>query len=461
MSEKENTAEDEVRLAPVLGIRPGVYLAVLYAFIILVILFFVFFFPGLSRPGSIAAVRSEPEGAAFYVDGVYMGAAPCKIFVPRGKHEITISLPGFTPFVKEVEFRGRLFASAVFPLIHPVVTTLETEDPGAVFADTAADFAGWTFAGEPTAAYQIPLALSEGAYRAARPGATELRETMNGVMEASARFALTRASLRDLARAKALSDNGGLAPSPVSILRSAEEGLAWLRANPGGRAWLGAVLPEETAGAWLASGTDAKTDDAEAFTAAGRRYVKGTPLIHILPKDRPDGSREEFWIFETAVPSSLFMQFLAENPRRTETAANAADEDAPVTGVSWYAAEAFCSWFTGLLPPEMAGYEARLPSEAEWEAAYSAEFDRNYFQHPDDRKLRVSKGIREWCADPFAPLRLPAPSPAIRAVGSPERPLRGENTDQEGQTGRASLPPDISSPFVSFRPVIAPAGTGG
>jgi hypothetical protein len=459
MSEKENAEKDEVRLAPVLGIRPGVYLAVLYAFIILVIFFFVFFFPGLSRPGSVAAVRSEPEGAAFYVDGVYMGAAPCRIFVPRGKHEITISLPGFTPFVREVEFRGRLFASALFPLIHPVAATLETENPGAVFAGAAADFAGWTFTGEPTAAYQIPLVLSEGAYRAARPGAPELREKMNGIMEASARFALTRASLRDLARAKALSDNGGLAPSPVSILRSAEESLAWLETSPGGRTWLGAVLPKET-GAWLTSGTDAKTDGAEAFAATERGYVMGTPLLRILPKNRSDESGKEFWIFETAVPSSLFIQFLAENPRLTETGVNVSDEDAPVTGVSWYAAEAFCSWLTGLLPPGMAGYEARLPSEAEWEAAYSAEFDPNYFQHPDDRKLRISKGVWEWCADPFAPFRFPAPPPAIKAVGSPERALRGENPDRPEQTGRASLPPDLSSPFVSFRPVIAP-GTGG
>jgi hypothetical protein len=457
MSEKENTEKDEVRLAPVLGIRPGVYLAVLYAFIILVIFFFVFFVPGLSRPGSIAAVRSEPEGAAFYVDGIYMDAAPCRIFVPRGTHEITISLPGFTPFVKEVEFDGRLFASALFPLIHPVAVTLETEDPLAVFANAAADFAGWTFAGEPTAAYQIPLALSEGAYRAARPGAGELREKMNGIIEASARFALTRASLRDLARAKALSDNGGLAPSPVSALRSAEESLAWLWTSPGGRAWLGDVLPEESAGAWPGSGTDAESG-AGAFAATERRYISGIPLVHILPKNRPDGPGEAFWIFETAVPSSLFMQFLAENPGRTETPANVPDGDAPVTGVSWYAAEAFCSWLTGLLPPEMSGYEARLPLEAEWEAAYSAEFDPAYFQYPDDRKLRVSNGIWEWCADPFAPLRLPAEPSAIRAVGSPERVLRGENPEQ---ADRVSLPPDISSPFVSFRPVIAPPGTGG
>jgi hypothetical protein len=386
-----------------------------------------------------------------------MDAAPCRIFVPRGKHEITISLPGFTPFVKEVEFRGRLFASVPFPLIHPIAAALETEDPGAVFANAAADFAGWTFAGEPTAAYQIPLALSEGAYRAARPGAGELRETMNGIMEASARFALTRASLRDLARAKALSDNGGLAPSPVSILRSVEESLAWLAASPGGGAWLEAVLPEE-AGAPLIPGTGAKTDGAEA---AGRGQVMGIPLLRILPKNPSGGSGKEFWIFETAVPSSLFTQFLAENPLPAETEAQASDEDAPVTGVSWYAAEAFCSWLTGLLPPAMAGYEARLPSEAEWEAAYSAEFDPAYFQRPEDRKLRVSKGIWEWCADPFAPLRFPAPPEAIEAVASPERVLRGENPEQPEQTGRASLPPDLSSPFVSFRPVIAPAETGG
>ena len=34
-----------------------------------------------------------------------------------------------------------------------------------------------------------------------------------------------------------------------------------------------------------------------------------------------------------------------------------------VSGVSWYAARAYCAWLTEQLPPALADYEVRLPTE--------------------------------------------------------------------------------------------------
>ncbi|MDR1106560.1 MAG: PEGA domain-containing protein [Treponema sp.] len=457
MSEKESAGEDRVRLPAILGIRPGAYLAVLYALVILGVVFFTLFFPGLSRPGSVAAVSSEPEGAAFYVDGIYMGAAPCRVFVPKGRHTLTVSLPGFTPFAAEEEFRGRLFASSVFPLVHPVRAVLEAPAPAAVFASHAADFAAWTFAGEPTAAYQIPMSLSEGAYRAARPGAAELREEMNGIIEASARFAVTRASLRDLARAKALSDNGGLAPSPVSLLRSAEESLAWLAKYPQGREWLGQLLPgltpwgEDAENTAFAPPVLTEAAGAVSLNGQGAARISIEDLPFIRAGDASEGPSGDFWFCGTPVPQGLFTRFLAENPQWIGPSYGAG-EDAPAAGVSWYAAEAFCLWFSARFPAAMAGYEARLPAEAEWEAAAGPGGSPRV-----PAELLRNGGFWEWCADPFAPLLLPADPRAIEAVGSPERSLRRIPADSQGQTiqmERASLPPDLSSPIISFRPAI-------
>ena len=64
--------------------------------------------------------------------------------------------------------------------------------------------------------------------------------------------------------------------------------------------------------------------------------------------------------------------------------------------------------------------------------------------------------IWEWCADPFAPLQfISASNNAIQAMGSPERVLHGRPSVTAEET-RASLPPEMSSPFVTFRLVIAP-----
>jgi formylglycine-generating enzyme required for sulfatase activity/energy-coupling factor transporter ATP-binding protein EcfA2 len=52
----------------------------------------------------------------------------------------------------------------------------------------------------------------------------------------------------------------------------------------------------------------------------------------------------------------------------------------PVIGVSWYEAVAFCAWLTEQLAETLPeGYQVRLPTDVEWEAA--AAFDSNMQQH--------------------------------------------------------------------------------
>jgi formylglycine-generating enzyme required for sulfatase activity len=76
-------------------------------------------------------------------------------------------------------------------------------------------------------------------------------------------------------------------------------------------------------------------------------------------------------------------------------------------------------------------------------------------------------GMWEWCGGPFIPLPLFSPSqqgtpPGELPFDSPEKPLRGGSwVNPAGSVNaetRASLPPSSCSPFVSFRPVLAPKG---
>jgi hypothetical protein len=457
MREKQPETDDKVKLKPIFDIKPGVYLTVLYMVILLLVFFLFFVNPGIKKPSAALLVKTEPAGAAIRLNGVYMGISGESIPVQGGKYLIEAVMPGFETQSTSVEIPGRIFFSLFFPRCFNVEFTLKTNDPSAVFAQSAADFAAWTFGGEPTSIWQIPLSLSEGAYRIGPVKTAETEE----ILTAASRFAVTRAALRDLSRAKILLDNGGLSPSPAGLVSSISDILVFLSENQGSAQWLSALLQTESASIvrssnWLKN--DSVYEAVIIPTAGGnttrRINISGMTFIDI-PEGTVIGNREgaglkNFLICEDHVPRSLFEIFLNENPQWMNEYTDYYVEEISVvpseifnreiiTGITWYAADAFCQWFTKRLPPSYSGYEARLPAEIEWE--YAAMFAIKSMEDP----------IWEWCADSFAPLQfITAPQ---NAVSSPERTLRGRPSVTAEET-RASLPPELSSPFVTFRPVI-------
>ena len=449
MREREKQAEtdDQVKLKPFLGIHPGIWLTGLYSLILLTALFLLLVYPGLKNPGAVLFIKTEPAGAAIRVNGTYMGTSGAneRIFVSKGQNTIEAVLPGFESQSKVYEIPGRIFGSLFFPLRYPVEFTLKTNDPFDAFALSAADFAAWTFGGEPTAVWQIPLSLSEGAYRTGPEHDPALKEILNSAV----RFTVTRAALRDLVRAKFLLDNGGLSPSPVSLVGSVSDMLRFLSENPNSAAWLSDLLPPESAAMvrnsdWYKRSADITHETRAQDSAETRRLsasgleIAGLSFINF-------GS---FMISKNPVPRSLYETFLNENLQFLNTEQNEIFpqemyERAEITGVTWFAAEAFCRWLTKNLPVSMADMEIRLPKEAEWE--YAAVYE--------DEIINMKNTGWEWCIDPFVPHPFFSAAPkVIQAVGSPERTLRRGQPSAETRT---SLPPDFSSPFVTFRPVIA------
>ncbi|MDR3174299.1 MAG: SUMF1/EgtB/PvdO family nonheme iron enzyme [Treponema sp.] len=451
---KPEEIDDRVRLPSILGIRPGVYLSVLYGLIILIALFFLCAYPGLSRPGSLVSFHSEPQGAAIRVDGVNRGAAPDEVFLERGSHVVELALPGFEPRRLELEIPGRIFFSLFFPRRLTVRENLATAEPLSVIAAAAGDYAGWSFIGEPTGAYQIPLSLSEGVYRGGPFLEKGERAEAAELIRAAARFTASQGSLRDLSRAKFLLDNGGLAPSPLTLIHSAGDILSWLSSAPGAKAWLGELLPREAGtlvlnSAWAPAGEAGDSGPGPEPAGAG---IEGPPSIEAggLLFRRLD----DLYYCETTVDSGAWEEFLRARPEwAIENIAGLREqglvtgdylippvqgpETAQRTGVSWHGALAFCRWLSEKLPPGFEGWEARLPGEAEWEAA--------------GLSSEGSGGLWEWCGDPYAPFpSFPAGPGAVAAVSSPERVLRKSGMP------RGSLPPEFCSPFVGFRPFLAP-----
>ena len=481
---RDNDSEIQVKLSPIMGIRPGVYLTALYSFILIVIIFIFLFLPGIRNPQTALVVKTEPFGAAIRVNGIFMGVSGSKILIPKGTHTIEAVMPGFESQTAVHEIPGRVFASSFFPKKYHVSFSLKTPDPALAFSLYAADFASWTFAGEPTAAWQAPLSLSEGAYRIGPQigSSKEAKEEIQQILIAASRFTVTKNALRDVIRAKILLDNNGNAPSPISLLGSIANMTAFVSKTPGCALWLADLLPQEAASVieesnWylseftiqpfilpLLSGINNIDSERARFS---RLTVSGQNFINV-----PAGSMvmegknflnsgfsaiqtnvNNYIMSERPVSVSLFQTFLNENPQWNEHYTDYfSDEIAAgflavnrnnITGITWYAAEAFCKWFAARLPASMAGMEVRLITETEWEFAVLHSL------------INMESAGWEWCYDPYTPLLfISASDEAIQAVGSPERSLRGRALNS-AET-RASLPPDLSSPFVTFRIVLVP-----
>ena len=507
MREKKASAkafepEDRVRLKPVFGLRPGVYLAILYSAVLLTVLFFALVRPGIRNPGARVVFSSEPSGAALRIDGVHAGTSPSAFFVPAGNREMEVVLPGFETARFQSAIPSRVFASRPFPRRYRLSVTLTSADPAAALALSAAEHARWSFGGEPSPSWQIPRSLSEGVYRM---GSAAAGEEAAGILAASARFAVTRAGLRDLVRAKTLADGGGNSPSPLSLARSISGAAAFLADNPAAALWLAETLPPDSAGVLVSSDwylsrlaglaeasvgeslapNPAATAAGEAGLPAGQIRVGGLLFVGLgggaLAQGQPVPRLvpvEPFMVSVAQVPPAVFADFLDANPwwsrdnlEELKRQGLATDDyladfgpiapgggwtSAGVNAVSWHAARAFCEWLTGLLPDALSGWEVRLPTEAEWEfAAKSARLWDNF-----NGLFVPNNGSWEWSLEPYSPLPfLAAPPWAVDAVGSPERPVRGGSwLNAAGITNvetRAFLPPASSSPFVSFRPVIA------
>ncbi|MDR1362963.1 MAG: SUMF1/EgtB/PvdO family nonheme iron enzyme, partial [Spirochaetaceae bacterium] len=474
----------------------------IYSLIIIIILFFLLIFPGITRRGSLVAFTSEPSGAAVRVDDVFFDATPCAVFVEEGRRRFDIVSPGFEDFTVEAGIGAGAFASLFFPRRVSIHAELKESAPLAALALGVKEAAAWSFTGESVSVYQTPMPISEGAYRSAPADGGAADE----LLKAAARFTSTRGFLKDLLRAKLLADNEGRSPSPIKTISSLAKIFAFMADNPSFTVAIAGLLEENAKplleSAWYKKSiinevfppqTERQIETQTAYNArfGGNLSVGGVQFVEVengIFKAAADFNYESpmrrYYIAANEVSGNDWAAFLSENPEwRLENAAALMEnglvdrlylvesDDSPVptvSGVSWFAAEAYCRWLNTKLQAPFSDWTVRLPSEIEWEyAAKSAAkgLDGGRLKNIILKQSGVDTassgaGLWEWCADPFVPLYfVKAGAESIAAVDSPKRSVRGGSwinppgTVTPETRGGAAL--SSCSPFISFRPVIA------
>jgi hypothetical protein len=420
------------------------------------------------------------------MDDTFIGTTPFTFDVPAGNHQFTFVLPGFIEKNQHIDVKGNVFASLFFPKKMKLHELMETNDSVNAFAAGAQSFAEWSFAGEATSIFQHPMDLSAAAYRIGLIKNQEESSSIQEIIKASARFVSTKTAARDLIRAKLMADNSGKAASPLSAVTSIKDIAQYLADTDGTSFWLSSFLPEETVSAiveseWYAEEAE-KSFAPPVFGAYDTNAVRVKNLaFRKIPAANNSIYNEQFssdfWISENPVTQADWDAFVSENPEwsannRDNLIAEGFASDNYLTeindsrfprsfvpGISWFAAKAYCDWLSASLDTALQNYEVRLPTEAEWE--YAASYNSEIIAARGTSVMTMIGAFWEWCEDDFVPNNfLPASKEAIDTVSSPKRPVKGGASWFDSQTSaniraRGSLEPTSSSPFVSFRPVIA------
>jgi iron(II)-dependent oxidoreductase len=525
---------NEVVLKPFLGVSPGLYLTILYAMLILFILFMLLFFKGLRDKGEYLHVTTFPPGASVQVDGRYVGSSPCEVLVKQGDRTVTVSKPHFARVILEDTFRSPVFGTLFVRPRRDLTIDLELTDAEGLARHGLEDFA---------ANPHIPEILMEtiwGGHNS--PSGTE---ELYFFIDKSKYFVTNSLQLHSYLYAlSALEANVG-AMTPTSLLSTVNKIVQLNQKYENFPFWLAVVLKDEAAQRVVGTPwfTEAVADyrrryeqlrvqaaetpqsgGGNAVTVQGLRFV-AVREGELLQGDGPDGfasvqlphpvSVPSFLMSEVEVSNRLFQTFVTENPdwapgnisslfkrglvddqylSTWPNADNRADwEELPVTGVSFYAAQAFCQWLTSRLPPAYSDYSARLPFESEWEWAsrgglLGADYptgrpsaEDNFYSPDSDGPSPVGISARndyglqdmmgnvwEWCLDWYSPVKYLFTSmdsenndfDSTRELPfGTEKVIRGGSWANEQElikvSTRGSQPPDWCTPYLGFRVVLS------
>ena len=457
--------EAEVHLKPIFGITPGRYLAVIYALGIVATLFLLLLYPGMRTPGAVYRIESDPPGAAISLDGAYRASTPATLFLPAGKRELTVDHPFFEPKEQSIQVKARLFGTLFFTRESRLHVSLEADTSvGSILSTGIKEFSWWAMAGQPSEAYQIPMALSEAtlAWTALPRSIREAILTTSPMEFASTALSYTAnpQSARDALRSAVLVSGESATLTPASLGLMVDSAWKLLSDDPAFLPALASLMPADIKTAIEATAFYQRQVDTSAIAAtlavqnatsiqdtqprgrsmtAGGEYIefpRGTTVIRTSSSVPVLIKVEDFALAATETTVSQFREFIRNRPQWSASATDnlraaglvddsylkdleLAGDDEPVRYVSRAAAEAYADWLSSQAP---AGFRFSLPTEAQWNRAAAA--SAMVASRPDAaallapgrtgpspiQALRTDTagfkgllgGVWEWCTDPYS-----------------------------------------------------------
>lgn len=423
-----NEEDIVVKLKSIKGIKPGIYLSVIYAIVITAVIFLILVFPGLKNPGTLIRFKTAPEKSVVYVDGVYRGTTPCSVFISKGDHEIVLEKDFFETIVINRTIKGRMLFSVILPRKENIVREMKLTDPEGFLKKRYQEIGGYALIRDYFEGYQYPHLIKQTVGEFLE-GKTEGREELLYDFLYSMRIQLGNPWIvDDLADAvKVLNPETGDKDSDYSVIKTFYQSRGYNVEN----LVLGYLnaFPEKDRESVISGDHEVSNDynsviknipegkllsdnlrenqisvyglvfnyvPSGEYTAGnwdydGAKVLNSDRVLSNFPhRERIDA----FYIMPGEVTVKQFSRFINENPKWSFASKEklmakrlvngeylsemkSSEDDIPASYVSWYAAEAFCNWMTEKLPSEYKEFEIRLPTEAEWEWAARLNYSKD------------------------------------------------------------------------------------
>ncbi|MEI8092967.1 MAG: SUMF1/EgtB/PvdO family nonheme iron enzyme [Spirochaetales bacterium] len=472
------------RLKPFFGIPPKTWLAGIYLTVTLTGLFFLVLWNGLAHPGTLWTVTSTPPGAAVLWKQAPLGQTPLTVFLPEGSGELRVAKPSFVPFLQKLDVQNSLFLSLFWPRKASLDVFLQPRSSESVASDAVFNIGSWSLAAPFDETNPFPPLFSTLVADASSVGMSP--KAIQDLLLQLRPLVADPQMYADYGRALGLWTDlppAGLQAqaklwTPLLRVGNTETTrlVFWVLANQspdvrkavldsGGtdfqalrEAWQKSILtlPDD------ALVVPAKPSQGEVrFVAVSPQWFywgqsAGKPEI---PTERPfrlpvPAQTRAFLIATLPVTRGEFEAFVAANPEWSRARAielGRADSGylgsdsattsatAPVTQVSWWAAQAYVAWLNAL-GRAPAGQRFALASELEWESAVR--------QIPT--LMNPKKAFWEWTASAYG-----VADPLVWGQNPvPELPYASYARTLKGGSApwlRAGAAATATSPVVGFR----------
>ncbi len=324
-----------VQLKPLFGMKPGVWLSILYLAVLVLALFLFGILPDLKNAFMRVSFSSKALSTAVYIDGNYAGGTPFSVNVQSGEHRVEFRVDENVLDTVDIKVKHPVFFNWLFPRKMNVVSN-ETmpqnvlHDVGRTFLNDTARYSAVT---EYDSTFVYPP-LFENYARILIANGAAANTAMQSYLYDAAQFISTQAMLTDAQKAFELLGLAHDFSKTEAIVNNTARKAAGIEPSV----------------------TDYKADTLQAKD--GSFALEGL-LINGAYSMACETVNEKLW-----------SQFAEETHFNSDDlyylSGVGSSSVKPVRNISYRSAQAFCAWLS-----EKTGRNVFIPSEEQWRTAFA------------------------------------------------------------------------------------------